>query len=126
MNREHTYITQEQREALHARLQRRAEALREEIRAGLHSESLREDTRENATDDVEASVQVASVERDIDELREIEGALERMAASTYGLCVECAVALPWVRLDARPEAKRCMRCETEHEQRRAQRGPPGL
>jgi RNA polymerase-binding transcription factor DksA len=69
-------------------------------------------------------VRAASVERSTEELREIEDALRRMEGATYGLCVECAAALPWIRLDARPEAKRCVRCETERERRRAQRVPP--
>lgn len=71
-------------------------------------------------------LQAASVERDTDELREIEDALRRMEVSTYGMCVECAAALPCVRLDACPEAKLCVRCETEHERRRAQWGHPAL
>ena len=69
-------------------------------------------------------VRAASAGRSTDELREIEDALRRMEGSTYGMCVECAATLPWTRLDAHPEAKRCVRCETERERRRAQRVPP--
>jgi RNA polymerase-binding transcription factor DksA len=68
-------------------------------------------------------LRAASVERDAGERLELEDALRRMAVSAYGTCVECAAALPWVRLDARPEAKRCVRCETEHERRRARPEP---
>jgi RNA polymerase-binding transcription factor len=71
-------------------------------------------------------LQAASVKRDIDELREIEEALRRIDGSTFGLCLECGSALSWVRLDARPEAKRCARCESEHERRRAQPEHPAL
>ncbi len=93
--------------------------LRSEISEGMHSESLQVPADDRESGDVAASVSAASIERDADELREIEGALERMTAGTYGLCADCGLALPAVRLDARPQARRCVRCEGEHERGRA-------
>ena len=65
-------------------------------------------------------VRAASAGSDMDGLREIEDALRRMDGPAYGTCAECAAALPWIRLDAHPEATRCVRCETERQRRRAQ------
>ncbi len=40
--------------------------------------------------------------------RHVEAALERLDAGSYGRCIDCGVALPKERLDARPEAARCV------------------
>jgi len=49
--------------------------------------------------------------------REIESALERMGRGSYGVCVDCGAAIPWVRLQALPEAARCAHCEAAREHR---------
>ena len=45
--------------------------------------------------------------------REAALALERMDAGTYGFCSVCGLQIPELRLQTRPEAKRCARCERE-------------
>jgi DnaK suppressor protein len=42
---------------------------------------------------------------------EVEAALRRISSGTYGTCVDCGTTLPDERLDARPEAARCMSCQ---------------
>jgi DnaK suppressor protein len=42
---------------------------------------------------------------------EVEAALRRIAGGTYGTCVDCGNTLSDERLDARPEAARCMSCQ---------------
>lgn len=42
-------------------------------------------------------------------------ALGRLDAGTYGRCVDCGVELPGERLEARPEAARCMTCQSKAE-----------
>lgn len=42
-------------------------------------------------------------------------ALDRLAAGVYGRCVSCGVQLPEERLEARPEAARCVRCQQQAE-----------
>jgi DnaK suppressor protein len=108
-------VTPAQRQMLGERLVRRAAVLRAEISEGLHSTGLEVEARDLATADVQATVTVASAERDAGELCEIEAALERMEADTYGLCADCGSALSWTRLNAIPEAPRCVRCERARE-----------
>ena len=105
------------RELLRRRLVDRAQVLLDEISASLRGGGLALDPREPETDDAEAAVTVASAERDSVELREIEAALERMREGTYGLCPDCGGALTWARLDAKPEASRCVACEGATERR---------
>ena len=45
-----------------------------------------------------------------DELAGIAAALERVAAGTYGVCVDCGRPIPPGRLEALPTATRCVDC----------------
>lgn len=61
------------------------------------------------TDREEAVLEV--VERQQQAVKE---ALARIDAGTYGQCVDCGQALPDERLEARPEAARCVACQQRH------------
>ena len=49
------------------------------------------------------------------ELDQIEAALQRIAAGTYGHCTDCGVQIPAARLHAAPEAARCVPCQAKTE-----------
>lgn len=57
----------------------------------------------------------AMVHRDVQEIREIEGALERMSEGDYGTCTECGLAIEFERLQAFPSVKRCLPCQEQYE-----------
>ncbi|WP_415974063.1 TraR/DksA family transcriptional regulator [Rhodococcus sp. 077-4] len=44
------------------------------------------------------------------EMREIDAAVARVAAGTYGFCERCGDEIPAIRLEALPAARRCMQC----------------
>ncbi|MBY4128573.1 TraR/DksA C4-type zinc finger protein [Rhodococcus fascians] len=44
------------------------------------------------------------------ELRELDAAAARLAAGTYGDCDRCGTAIPAIRLEALPAARRCVQC----------------
>jgi len=44
-------------------------------------------------------------------------ALDRLAEGTYGLCVDCGTEIPTARLEALPEAERCVPCAEAAERR---------
>jgi DnaK suppressor protein len=50
---------------------------------------------------------------DIKLLREVEDALRRIDAGSYGVCMECDEAISTKRLDALPWAKYCVTCQEE-------------
>ncbi len=52
------------------------------------------------------------------EVEEIEAALRRIAVGTYGVCVECGAPIDPARLEARPQAARCITCQRRREDRR--------
>jgi len=47
----------------------------------------------------------------LDTIAEIDSALDRIAAGTYGRCVHCGAAIPEERLEFRPFASGCVSCQ---------------
>jgi DnaK suppressor protein len=66
----------------------------------------------------ERQTEFAINEHETAELGDIDAALERIDAGTYGQCTDCGVTIPPVRLSAYPTAKRCIVCQTRKEQGR--------
>lgn len=66
-----------------------------------------------AHDRVEAALE--SLER---HRRSVVAALERIGAGTYGRCLGCGHPVPEGRLEARPDAARCITCQSKHDRRR--------
>jgi DnaK suppressor protein len=64
----------------------------------------------------ERNDEFAMNEHETAELGDLEAALERMDAGTYGQCTDCGVTIPPARLNAYPTAKRCIVCQTRREQ----------
>lgn len=50
--------------------------------------------------------------------RSVLEALRRMDEGDYGLCADCGAPVPESRLEARPEAARCVPCQSRRERRR--------
>jgi DnaK suppressor protein len=48
----------------------------------------------------------------------VEDALQRIEAGGYGICVDCGAAVPEGRLEAKPEAARCVACQGRRDRRR--------
>ena len=49
---------------------------------------------------------------------EVLDGLTRIDNSTYGTCVDCGKPIPAGRLEARPEAARCVACQAKHDRTR--------
>jgi len=50
-------------------------------------------------------------------LREVDEALVRVAAGTYGYCTRCGISIPIARLRALPAAPSCVECSRQSSQR---------
>ena len=98
------YLTIQQRETLQRLLEARAAALREEI-------------GEDRMANLSAEPEVAALERDVIELREVEAALARVHEPDFGVCADCEADIPFARLQANPSAARCVACQARAEQR---------
>lgn len=66
----------------------------------------------------ERQTEFAMNEHETAELGDIEAALERIQAGTYGTCCDCGVHIPAARLNAYPTAKRCIACQSLAEHHR--------
>lgn len=80
------------------------------------------DSAELSIADVIGDIYLAEIDRDVRELRDVEGALKRITAGTYGSCIDCAEAIDPLRLGLNPHAARCLRCQ-EKAERAHQRAP---
>ncbi len=67
----------------------------------------------------ERDLEFALGERETAELNAIDAAMQRIVAGTYGECADCGVAIPVARLQATPEAARCIRCQEAVERHHA-------
>jgi RNA polymerase-binding transcription factor DksA len=67
---------------------------------------------EGATIAFERSQVGALVRQARHRLEEIDAALGRLAAGTYGTCAVCAAPIAEGRLEARPTARTCVACAT--------------
>ena len=56
----------------------------------------------------DADHQNALLENSADQRAQVEAALARITAGTYGTCVDCGQPIPDARLEVRPEAARCV------------------
>ena len=59
---------------------------------------------------VERLTQVAAHEQMLDQLAEVDRALEKIEESSYGTCDVCGAAIPEGRLEVHPWAIRCVTC----------------
>ena len=59
-----------------------------------------------------------------DEARTVEIAQERLAEGTYGTCIDCGKDIPPERLEAIPEAIRCIEDQNRYEAQLRARGGP--
>jgi len=64
-------------------------------------------------DRTDAVLDSARTQRD-----QVLAALGRIEQSTYGRCVDCGSEIPDGRLDARPDAARCVSCQSSQARRR--------
>lgn len=84
------------------------------------------DIGEQSVADLLVDLDLADVDRHVEEVRDVEAALLRIAGQSYGTCSDCGDAIAYERLDAYPTAKRCARCQAQHEKTFISPGHPSL
>jgi DnaK suppressor protein len=109
--------------------------LRNEIREELLSydnEQYRElagavhDSGDESVADLLVDISLASIDRHVHEINDIDAALMRIAEGRYGICIECDLPIAFKRLLAYPAAKRCIVCQTLYEKTYAAKITPDL
>jgi DnaK suppressor protein len=84
------------------------------------------DSADEAVADLVADLDIAEIERDVQELREVETAIARARSPEFGDCVECGEPVGFERLKAHPSAARCIKCQERHERSHARHGTSSL
>ena len=128
-------LTDTQLNEFKKKLEDRFYALREEIRLELLNSDDQNfinlagkvhDLEEESVADLLTDLQFASIDRHIQEIRDIDAALLRIADHSYGTCTDCAGEIDAQRLMAYPTAKRCYQCQVQYEKTHAGTGGPSL
>ena len=123
MNTQVSPITPAQRAQLEAGLVRRrgqldtqvAGLLADESRADHAREVLQQDSDDLRHRSEDREVDMARSDHDMRELGAVSEALRRIQTAGYGLCADCAAAIPFERLQVEPWALRCVACESARE-----------
>ncbi len=128
-------MTQEERSELEASIRSEHARLMSELREEI--EQARQETfgavagevtdsADQAAADLLSDLDSAEISRDLGDIRALEAATARLAAGTYGRCVDCQTDIPVARLRAQPAAARCVACQETHEKTYAHAPEPKL
>ena len=66
------------------------------------------------------------VDRQINEMRELEMSLKYLSELEFGDCIDCGNAIGFERLLAYPSAQRCIECQSRYEKAFPQESNPSL
>ncbi len=128
-------LTENQKHDFKMILDDRFYELREEIRLELldsddqthiHLAGRVHDRGEESVANLLVDIQLANIDRHIQEIRDIDAALMRIATANYGVCIDCEDSIADDRLGAYPTAKRCQPCQSAYENVHAGPGRPTL
>ena len=118
-----------QTEELRLTLKDRARQLRDEIRHTLLKSDEEQytmiadqvrDLEDDSFADLMVDVNLAEIDRDLQELRLIDAAFLRINDGTYGRCEDCESPIEIERLRATPFASRCFDCQSSFERNHLQ------
>lgn len=114
------------------RFDRRLRARREELLRSIHDTLVQSnrhdftelagrvrDVGEDSVAELLTSTDLTMLDREVNELRDVEAALGRIQDGTYGQCQACGGEITRERLEAYPTATRCIECQQRLEIERA-------
>lgn len=74
-------------------------------------EQLLQEVDGESAHDADREVDLARSDTDLDALRQVNEALQRLSRAEYGQCQDCALPIPFERLQLSPEVTRCVACQ---------------
>lgn len=114
------------KQKIEARLAQRAGELSSELDRQRHGplgeERAGSGRDERASESELATVVDAEATRDLEELRQIDLALQRLGQGLYGVCADCGDPIAPARLEVQPAAIRCSACQRRAEATNPVRG----
>jgi DnaK suppressor protein len=127
-----TQLTQNEIKLIESKLSQRQHDLLEEVRNELderenqHLAAIMGNDPSDSCDVSLADLSIARVDRQINELREIESKLVQIKEGSLNECIDCGAEIGLQRLLAYPTAMRCVTCQGRREQMYAHEGYPSL
>lgn len=106
-------MLEERRTQIHSKLK----TLRETLPAEASEVT---DAEEQSVNDFVRDVELALIEMTSETLGQIDQALQRLEAGTYGACAQCGTEIAEARLKAVPFATLCRSCQEAQESRQAE------
>jgi RNA polymerase-binding transcription factor DksA len=109
-------FTDEQLIQLKAALHKRYLDLQEEVRNELaHTKDVRDFETAEYLNNIPDDIDTALVDRQINEMRELEMSMKYLSELEFGECIDCGNEIGFERLLAYPSAQRCVRCQNQYE-----------
>lgn len=117
-------LSENQKQTFKEELNDRFLELREEISQELLSSDEQQyidlagevhDLGEESLADLLVDLQLANIHRHVQEIRDIDAALLRIASGAFGRCTDCGISIDPERLKAYVTAKRCRPCQVNFE-----------
>lgn len=125
-----TELNREQYAALAQKLQDQRHELLEQVRQQVREyeteeaaalESQLNDVGDLSVADLLNDMRLDRLDRETEQLREIEKAELRMKTGHYGICIDCDQDIKLARLQVQPAASRCISCQELYERTHATR-----
>jgi DnaK suppressor protein len=76
------------------------------------------DPEDDATASLLIDLNLKEIDRDVEELRQVQNAIARLRRGEYGRCPRCGDDIPRARLEALPYAELCLDCQAREERSR--------
>jgi DnaK suppressor protein len=76
-----------------------------------------QDMADAASNTYTADILMSISDNDLNNLKDIDGALDKIVKDTYGVCEECEEKINEKRLEANPVARYCITCKRQMEQK---------
>lgn len=115
-------FTEDQLMQLGAALEKRYLTLREEIENEIARANDARSQSMNMPDDIDTAL----IDRQINEMRELEVSMEYLNQLEFGDCIDCGGEIGFERLLAQPSAQRCVVCQSKYEKAFPQESNPSL
>jgi DnaK suppressor protein len=90
----------------------------EQLRASAPQEDRREGSpfgkrEEEATETADLENRLALEKRVLDQVSEVDHAMDKLKKGTYGRCETCGAEISLARLDVVPQARQCVNCKSK-------------
>lgn len=109
-------FTEDQLIQLKAALRKRYLDLQDEVRSELtHASDSRDSDLTEYLNNIPDDIDTALVDRQINEIRELEMSMKYLSELEFGDCIDCGNEIGFERLLAYPSAQRCIQCQRQYE-----------